>query len=51
MQNSFAFSNYVTGESFFNRYKELSELLNTTASLFNVMPAKAGIQNPACIWR
>lgn len=37
MQNPFAFSNYVTGESFCNRNKELSELLKYIKGSQNVL--------------
>jgi len=37
MQNPFAYSNYVTGESFCNRRKELSELLRYIKGSQNVL--------------
>ena len=37
MQNPFAYSNYVTGESFCNRKKELSELLKYIKGSQNVL--------------
>ena len=37
MQNPFAYSNYVTGESFCNREKELSELLKYIKGSQNVL--------------
>ena len=37
MQNPFAYSNYVTGESFCNRKKELSELLGYIKGSQNVV--------------
>jgi AAA+ ATPase superfamily predicted ATPase len=37
MQNPFAFSNYVTGESFCNRKRELSELLKYIKGSQNVL--------------
>ena len=37
MENPFAFSNYVTGEAFCNRKKELADLLNSMKGSQNVL--------------